>query len=112
MRIESNYRPTHQLKGTVLKGGADYQYVNSDGTRTQLDAQYTIKTDDDILIKVRNKGLIYTHEHNNPSEVYFRAAPKFEAPINSKYSWLNNAIFICKPVGKEDYISIQVWKVL
>ena len=101
-----------KLKGTVLKGGADYQYVNSDGTRTQLDAQYTIKTDDDILIKVRNKGLIYTHEHNNPSEVYFRAAPKFEAPINSKYSWLNNAIFICKPVGKEDYISIQVWKVL
>ena len=101
-----------KLKGTVLKGGADYQYVNSDGTRTELDAQYTIKTDDNILIKVRNTGLIHAPKNKTSQEVYFRAAPQFKAPINSKYQWLNNAIFICKPLGKEDYISIQVWQVL
>lgn len=107
-----------KLKGTVLKGGADYQYVGLNGERTELDAIYTIKTDDNVLIQVRNVGLLYIPKDSEESsslgslDIYFRTAPKFEAPINSKYAWLNNAIFICKPVGKKDYISIQVWKVL
>ncbi|MFL1012285.1 DUF3237 domain-containing protein [Jejuia sp. DST062] len=99
------------IKGRVLKGGADYQYVSMNGQRTELNAIYTIKTDDNVLIQVQNTGLIYTPKEAL-SEVYFRAAPKFEAPIDSKYAWLNNAIFICKPVGMNGYISIQVWKVL
>ena len=102
------------LKGTVLKGGADYQSVGMNGERTELNAIYTIKTDDNVLIHVQNAGLIYAPKKSASAtpEVYFRAAPKFEAPLNSKYAWLNNAIFICKPVGKDGYISIQVWKVL
>lgn len=103
------------LKGTVLKGGADYQYVSIDGNRTELNAIYNIKTDDGVIIQVQNTGLLCKtdkkHSAGN-SEVYFRTAPKFEAPVDSKYAWLNNAIFICKPVGKKDYISIQVWKVM
>ncbi|WP_374163204.1 DUF3237 domain-containing protein [Arcticibacter sp. MXS-1] len=104
-----------RIKGTVLKGGADYQYVGMNGTRTELNAIYTIKTDDGVLIQVQNAGLIYAPKEKNasgPPEFYFRAAPKFEAPIDSKYAWLNNAIFICKPEVKDGYISIQVWKVL
>lgn len=107
-----------KLKGNVLKGGADYQYVSMDGERTELDAIYTIKTDDNVLIHIRNVGLLcFTKDSEESStlgssDIYFRTAPKFEAPINSKYAWLNNAIFICKPVGKKDHISIQVWKVL
>ena len=104
-----------RMKGTVLKGGADYQYVGMNGTRTELNAIYTIKTDDGVLIQVQNGGLIYAPKEKNasgPPEFYFRAAPKFEAPIDSKYAWLNNAIFICKPEVKDGYISIQVWKVL
>lgn len=103
------------MKGTVLKGGADYQYVTMEGQRTELEAIYTIKTDDNVLIHVRNKGLIFVPKENEASEspeVYFRAAPQFEAPLDSKYAWLNQAIFICKPVPMKDYISIQVWKVL
>lgn len=104
-----------RLKGTVLKGGADYQYVGMNGARTELNAIYTIKTDDNVLIQVQNAGLIYATKEKNASglpEVYFKAAPRFEAPIDSKYAWLNNAIFICNPVIKDGYISIQVWKVL
>ncbi|WNH09224.1 DUF3237 family protein [Thalassobellus suaedae] len=107
-----------KLKGNVLKGGADYQYISMNGQRTELDAIYTIKTDDNVLIQVRNVGLLYITKDSEESsslgssDIYFRTAPKFEAPINSKYAWMNNAIFICKPVGKKDYISIQVWKVL
>lgn len=106
------------LKGTVLKGGADYQYVGMDGERTELDAIYTIKTDDNVYIHIRNVGILYTPKQktdsnsSDSSNVYFRTAPKFEAPVDSKYAWLNNAIFICKPVLKKGYISIQVWKVI
>ena len=30
------------------------------------------------------------------SQIYFRAAPKFEAPNESKYNWLNDAILLVK----------------
>jgi hypothetical protein len=86
-----------------------------DGDRTEINAIYSIKTDDGVVIHVRNAGLIYAPKDKNNQEVkefYFRAAPEFEAPIDSKYAWLNNAIFICKAEGKDGYISIQVWKVL
>lgn len=107
-----------KMKGVVLSGGADYQYVNKELGRTELEAIYTIKTDDDVLIHVRNIGIIYNPKEDkinaaaNSHEFYFRATPKFEAPIDSKYAWLNNALFICKPVPEKDYISIQVWKIL
>jgi hypothetical protein len=106
------------LKGTVLKGGADYQIADKRNGRTELEAIYTIKTDDNVLIHVRNTGILYIPEEvrkSKPfdfSKVYFRATPKFEAPVNSKYDWLNNAIFICKAVSQKGYVSIQVWKVL
>jgi len=29
-------------------------------------------------------------------KIYFRAVPKFEAPNDSKYDWMNNAVFIWK----------------
>lgn len=99
-----------KLKGTVLRGGADYQFVSRNGERTELDAIYTIKTDDNVYINVRNIGILYKSKESK--DIYFRTAPKFEAPVDSKYDWMNNAIFICKPVSKEGYISIQVWKVL
>lgn len=111
-----------RLKGEVLAGGADYQFENLEATRTEIEAIYTIKTDDGVLIHIRNEGVVYKSpallaslkSGNNVdwSAVYFRAAPKFEAPIDSKYNWLNNAIFICKAVPTKEYVSIQVWQVL
>lgn len=107
-----------RLKGIILPGGADYQYITMEGQRTELEAIYTIKTDDNVLIHVRNMGLLYNPKVNTKNRVsheekaYFLTAPKFEAPTDSNYDWLNNAIFVCKPEGKKDYISLQVWKVL
>ena len=103
-----------KMKGIVLPGGADYQYSNKGKGRTEIEAIYNIKADDGVLIHIRNAGLIYSppKQNNESFEVYFRAAPKFEAPSDSKYDWLNNAIFICKAVPTRDYVSIQVWKVL
>lgn len=95
------------MKGTVLSGGADYQLVDKTKGRTELEAIYSIRTDDGVNIHIRNVGLL-TYGSNG---YYFRTAPKFEAPSDSKYDWLNNAIYICEPAVKEGYISLKVWKV-
>lgn len=101
------------ISGTILAGGADYQLTTDEGARTQLEAIYSIRTDDGVNIHVRNCGIIYSgkDEHGNPS-FYFRAAPRFEAPVDSKYAWLNNAIYVCAPsFGAQGSIILDVWKV-
>jgi len=102
------------MKGTILPGGADYQMANADGTRTELEAIYSIKTDDGIYIHVRNRGLVCDGKdaQGNPY-YYFKAAPQFEAPKNSRYAWLNNALFVCQPEWVKDFkgIVLNVWKV-
>ncbi|MBQ0142458.1 MAG: DUF3237 family protein [Prevotellaceae bacterium] len=94
------------MKGEVLSGGADYQLVDNEKGRNEVEAIYCIKTDDGVYIHVRNNGIIYTK-----GGMYFRCAPKFEAPSDSKYDWLNNAIFVCVPGFAQDCIALKVWKV-
>lgn len=102
------------LKGTILNGGADYQLANADGSRTELEAIYSIRTDDGVYIHVRNRGIVYNGKdaQGNPS-FYFKAAPQFEAPVNSRYAWLNNALFVCQPEWTPSFkgIVLNVWKV-
>ena len=94
-----------KLKGTILNGGADYQLVNKTLNRTELEAIYCIKTDDGVNIHVRNRGII--------ADGYFKCAPQFEAPADSKYAWLNNAIFVCSPDWTQGFkgIVLNVWMV-
>ena len=101
------------IKGTIINGGADYQLANAQG-RTELEAIYCIKTDDGIYIHVRNRGIIAnTKDANGNQSFYFRAAPQFEAPADSKYGWLNNALFVCAPSFSQGFngIVLNVWKV-
>lgn len=96
------------IRGTIIPGGADYQ-LQQDG-RSTLEAIYSIKTDDGVNIHVRNRGIIATDKSGS---FYFKTAPQFEAPVDSKYAWLNNAIFICAPgEPMKDGIVLNVWKVL
>lgn len=94
-----------RLKGTVLSGGADYQLANKALNRTELEAIYCIKTDDGVTIHIRNRGII--------ADNYFKCAPQFEAPADSKYAWLNNALFVCSPEWRQDFegIILNVWQV-
>lgn len=102
------------IKGTIINGGADYQLNNNAIGRTELEAIYCIKTDDGVNIHVRNRGIIANgkDEQGNPT-FYFKAAPQFEAPADSRYAWLNNAIFVCQPdfSGGFKGIVLNVWKV-
>jgi hypothetical protein len=100
------------LKGSIINGGADYQ-LNAEN-RTELEAIYCIKTDDGIYIHVRNRGIIANGKDANGNPTfYFRAAPQFEAPADSRYGWLNDALFICAPEWTPDFkgIVLNVWKV-
>ena len=100
------------LKGTIIDGGADWQLAK--GNRTELEAIYSIKTDDGVYIHIRNRGIIYSgQDANGQQSFYFKAAPTFEAPEDSKYAWLNNALFICSPEwgGEGGGIMLNVWKI-
>ena len=100
------------LKGTILNGGADYQ-LNAEN-RTELEAIYCIKTDDGVYIHVRNRGIIANGKDANGNPTfYFKAAPQFEAPADSRYGWLNNALFVCAPEWTKEFqgIVLNVWKV-
>ena len=102
-----------QLKGTIINGGADYQLANADG-RTELEAIYCIKTDDGTYIHVRNRGIIANgKDADGKPSFYFRAAPQFEAPADSKYGWLNNSLFVCAPTSSSGFkcIVLYVWRV-
>lgn len=91
-----------KIKGEVLAGGADYQLQGKN--RTDLEAIYCIRTEDGVSIHVRNNGLIKGN--------YFYCSPKFEAPLDSKYAWINDGIYVCKPSGfMADGIALKVWKV-
>ena len=93
-----------EIKGEVLSGGAAYQLINSDKGRSDLEAIYCIRTDDGVNIHVRNRGIIAGN--------YFYCSPTFEAPMDSKYAWLNNAIYVCRPTGfGEGEVRLGVWKV-
>jgi Protein of unknown function (DUF3237) len=52
-----------RLRGKVVPGGADWQIVRHDGV-AELEARYTLQTDDGALIYVRNHAL-----RHGPSEV-------------------------------------------
>ena len=97
-----------KLSGTVVPGGADWQILRSDGV-AELEARYTLRTDDGALILVRNHAL-----RHGPAEVmaalaagrpvaaeryYFRGAAFFETTAPA-YRWLASHIVVC--TGERD----------
>ncbi len=95
-----------KINGKVIPGGADYQLVNPVQHRSQLQAIYTIMTTDSVAIHVCNEGI----NRFAPDDSYFMTSPKFECDINSPYNWLNNRIFICRPVDfEQNAITLRVW---
>lgn len=102
-----------RLHGTILNGGADYQLSPSAG-RNELEAIYSIQTHDGVYIHVRNRGIVVNgKDSSGKPTTYFKAAPVFEAPSDSKYSWLNDALFICEPTFSPHFkgVILNIWKI-
>lgn len=95
-----------RVNGKVIPGGADYQLVNPDQHRSELQAIYTIMTTDSVAIHVCNEGINRFAQDDS----YFMTSPRFECDINSPYDWLNNRIFVCRPVDfAPSAITLRVW---
>ena len=82
-----------KLKGTALGGGADWILLRPDGV-SELSVRVTLKTDDDQLINLTYRGLMFTPKGG---ELYWRTTPIFETGA-AKYEWLNKIIAV--GVGK------------
>ena len=108
------------MKGTILPGGADWQTVRADGS-ADLEARYTLKTDDGVLIYIQNKGVrhakpevlarIAKGEKVNPKEYYMRTAATFEV-TDGKYAWLNKVVVISTGARMADHVLLRFYKVL
>jgi hypothetical protein len=91
-----------QLRGEVLPGGADWQTLRHDGV-SELEARYTLRTDDGALIQVRNLALrhgppqvmaaLAAGEPADPASYYFRGATFFETG-DARYAWLGKHIVV------------------
>lgn len=107
-------------KGRVLPGGADWQILRSDGT-AELEARYTLQTDQGALIYVVNRGFrhgppevlrrIAAGESVDPRSYYFRSAAFFETSAPD-FQWLTKAIIIGAGERQRDKVLIRFWKVL
>src|ERR1700722_4827841 len=109
-----------QLRGTVLPGGADWQVLRSDGV-AELEARYTLRTDDGALIYVRNLALrhgppdvmaaLAAGRLVDPSGYYFRGAAAFETGA-IPYAWLMKHIIICTGAREAARVTLQFYRVM
>jgi hypothetical protein len=108
------------IRGTIVPGGADWQYVRADDV-TVVEARYLLRTDDDVLIEVHNRGIrhgptetmkrLAAGESVDPSEYYFRATPVLTAPAG-KYEWLNRHLFVCSGARYTTAITLWIYQIL
>lgn len=108
--ITGGYFKGKDMSGVVLPGGADWQLQRPDGV-LEIDALYSIKTDDGQTIIIHNVGLA----SNDPlvgKHPYIRTVPQFKAP-KGKYDWLNKRIFTgtITPIEGKHAVVIRVFQV-
>ena len=108
-----------RLSGRVLPGGADWQFIRADDV-ADLDARYTLETDDGALISVRNLG--YRHgpadvikrlaagEPVDPALYYMRTTPRFETAAE-RYLWLNRIICVATGARRAAAVELEVYEV-
>ena len=103
-----------------MPGGADFQLIVADGTQAHLDARYVLELDDGTRVFVQNKALrvasaedsakIRRGEPVDPTRVYFRCQPSFEAST-SQWSWLAEHQFIGVGLRLPDAVHLSFYKV-
>ena len=109
-----------RLKGRVLPGGGDWMTQRSDHC-TELDARYTLETDDGALIYVQDRGLRHGPEHTmarlakgepvNPKDYYFRTAAHLET-ASPKYAWLNRPVIVGSGMRHSDEVTIDFYSLM
>ena len=108
-----------RLRGSVERGGADYQLVRSDNV-AELDARYVIRLDDETPVYVTNRALrraspavteqLVRGEAVDPALVYFRCAPSFEVQ-DGPWRWLAENLFVGTGVRRPDAVEMAFFLV-
>jgi hypothetical protein len=108
-----------KLFGRVVPGGADYQWLRSDGV-SELEARYVIELREGGLIYVENRGVrfgppelmekIRRGEPVDPKLIYFRSTPRFETAVPG-YEWLMRNLFICSGARHPDRVELRFFQV-
>ena len=107
------------ISGRVLPAGADYQLVRPEGV-AELDARYVLALDDGTQVFVVNRALrratpevtqqLVRGEPVDPSLVYFRCTPRFEAPPGP-WRWLMEHVFVGTGVRRPDCVEMAFYRV-
>lgn len=110
-----------RIRGTVLPGGADWQVLRHDGV-AELEARYTLRTDDGALIYVRNLALRHGpadviaalaagRRPVDPARYYFRGATFFETSA-ARYAWIAKHIVVCTGERESAAVKLKFYQVL
>ena len=109
-----------QMHGLVLPGGADWQVLRGDGV-AELEARYTLRTDDGALIYVRNHALrhgpadviaaLAAGRPADPASYYFRGATFFETG-DARYAWLTKHIVVSTGEREPAVVKLRFFKML
>ncbi len=109
-----------QIRGKVVPGGADWQVLRYDGV-AELEARYTLRTDDGALIYVRN--LAFRHgppeviaalaagRSVDPASYYFRGTTFFETSA-ARYAWITKHIIVCTAEREPAGVKLKFYKLL
>jgi len=107
------------VKGIVLPGGADWQIVAPDRI-AELDARYTLQTDQGHYIYISNIGIRHASpevaarlaagDKVDPSEYYMRTCPKLEASA-PELQWVRQSVFVGSGARLKDSVVIRFYRV-
>lgn len=109
-----------RMRGKVLPGGADWQILRNDGV-SELEARYTLRTDDGALIHVRNLALrhgppqvmaaLAAGQPADPATYYFRGATFFETGA-ARYAWIGKYIVVSSGERQPNGVKLRFYQLL
>lgn len=107
------------IRGRVVPGGADWQWIQLDGL-TVADARYILETERGGMIYVKNRGLrhaspemmqkLLAGEPVDPDLVYFRTTPVFETG-EAELQVLTRSVFVGVGERYPREVILRFWKV-
>ena len=109
-----------RIRAAVVPGGADWQVLRNDGV-AELEARYTLRTDDGALIYVRNLALrhgppeiiaaLAAGRPVDPASYYFRGATFFETSA-ARYAWLTKTVIVCTGEREPAAVKVKFYQLL
>jgi hypothetical protein len=109
------------LSGKVVAGSGDWQVVRADGA-LNVEARYTLETEDGTLIAVNNRGVRHASpdimdklmrgESVPAGSYYFRTAASFETAVGGQHDWVNRTLFVSTAEREPNLAVIHFYRLL